>query len=111
MRKVFRYLMMAVLACFFMVPALTEAATVAFVPPVIKGKDADVSYLTQVYYDRAINAVKNQGIYNIVDNGTLDEIIAKNTTKDAAPTEAQLRAVSDKANIDLIEKEFYGQAN
>lgn len=103
MTKVLRYLMMAVLACFFMVPSLkADAATIAILPLINKTEGNDNALLSQVYYDRCINAVKNQGIYNIVDNEQLDRVVEANTQKGVLPTEQQLRAISEKANVDLV---------
>lgn len=103
MTKVLRYLMMAVLACFFMVPSLkADAATIAILPLINKTEGNDNALLSQVYYDRCINAVKNQGLYNIVDNEQLDRVVEANTQKGVLPTEQQLRAISEKANVDLV---------
>lgn len=103
MTKILRYLMMAVLACFFMVPGLkADAATIAILPLINKTTGNDAVMLTQVYYDRCINAVKRHGVYNIVDNEMLDSVVAANTVKGMLPTEQQLRAISEKANVDLV---------
>lgn len=103
MNKVLRYFMMAVLACFFMVPGLkADAATITILPLVNKAPETDASMVRQIYYDKCINILKGQTEYTLVDNDRVDKIVLKHVKEGVLPTEQQLRAISQEADIDFV---------
>ena len=79
MKKLYRYLLMTVLALCLSIPAIAaEAATVAVLPLLnkVEGR-TDVS---QVYYSGAINAIKAQQGFMMVDNDDLTAVVEKLVT-------------------------------
>ena len=77
MKKVLRYLVMTVLAICFAIPGLNaaEAATVALLPLV--NNVAGDELANQVYYKQAINAIKAQPGFVLVENDQLTQALEK----------------------------------
>lgn len=101
MKKIYRYLLMTVLALCLTIPAIaTEAATVAVLPLLnkVEGR-TDVS---QVYYSGAINAIKAQQGFMMVDNDDLTAVVEKHVTKGVLPDEATLKAIATEAKVDIV---------
>lgn len=101
MKKIYRYLLMTVLALCLSIPAIAaEAATVAVLPLInkVEGR-TDVS---QVYYSGAINAIKAQEGFMMVDNDDLTAVVEKYTTKGVLPDKSVLQAISKDAKVDIV---------
>lgn len=101
MKKIYRYLLMTVLALCLTIPAIaTEAASVAVLPLINKVEDrTDVS---QVYYSGAINAIKAQQGFMMVDNDDLTAVVEKHTTKGVLPSKESLQAIAKDAKVDIV---------
>ena len=101
MKKLYRYLLMTVLALCISIPTIAaEAATVAVLPLLnkVEGR-TDVS---QIYYSGAINAIKAQQGFMMVDNDDLTAVIEKHTTKGVLPDKATLKAIAKDAKVDIV---------
>lgn len=101
MKKLYRYLLMTVLALCLSIPAIAaEAASVAVLPLInkVEGR-TDVS---QVYYSGAINAIKAQQGFMLVDNDDLTAVVEKHTTKGVLPDKATLKAIAKDAKVDIV---------
>ncbi len=102
MNKVFRYLMMTVLAACFCTATFSsaEAASVALIP-LINHVEGD-ELAGQVFYKSAIAALNAKKGFVMVDNDTLTSVIEANTTKGVLPTEGQLAKIAKEANVDIV---------
>ena len=101
MKKIYRYLLMTVLALCLSIPAIAaEAASVAVLPLInnVEGR-TDVS---QVYYSGAINAIKAQQGFMMVDNDDLKAVVEKHTTKGVLPDKEALQAIAKEAKVDIV---------
>ena len=101
MKKLYRYLLMTVLALCLSIPAIAaEAASVAVLPLInnVEGR-TDVS---QVYYSGAINAIKAQQGFMMVDNDDLTAVVEKHTTKGVLPDKGALQAIAKEAKVDIV---------
>ena len=101
MKKLYRYLLMTVLALCLSIPAIAaEAASVAVLPLInkVEGR-TDVE---QVYYSGAINAIKAQSGFMMVDNDELTAVVEKHVTKGVLPNEATLKAIAAEAKVDIV---------
>ena len=101
MKKIYRYLLMTVLALCLSIPAIAaEAASVAVLPLInnVEGR-TDVS---QVYYSGAINAIKAQQGFMMVDNDDLTAVVEKHTTKGVLPDKEALQAIAKEAKVDIV---------
>ncbi len=100
--KLFRGLAMAAAAaCIsFSVVSSADAANVALLPlvnNVVERED-----LGAIYYDRAVAATKLDESLTIIDNGELDEAIAKNLKPNTLPDKATCEAIAQAGNVDYI---------
>ena len=101
MKRIYRYLLMTVLALCLSIPAIAaEAASVAVLPLInnVEGR-TDVS---QVYYSGAINAIKAQQGFMMVDNDDLTAVVEKHTTKGVLPDKEALQAIAKEAKVDIV---------
>ena len=101
MKKIYRYLLMTVLALCLSIPVIAaEAASVAVLPLInnVEGR-TDVS---QVYYSGAINAIKAQQGFMMVDNDDLTAVVEKHTTKGVLPDKEALQAIAKEAKVDIV---------
>ena len=101
MKKIYRYLLMTVLALCLSIPVIAaEAASVAVLPLInnVEGR-TDVS---QVYYSGAINAIKAQQGFMMVDNDDLTAVVEKHTTKGVLPDKGALQAIAKEAKVDIV---------
>ena len=74
MKKLYRYLLMTVLALCLSIPALAaEAATIALVPLINNVQGDEIA--NQLFYKSAIGAINAQQDYTIVDNDQITAII------------------------------------
>lgn len=101
MKKIYRYLLMTVLALCLSIPAIAaEAASVAVLP--LLNKVEGRTDVEQVYYSGAINAIKAQAGYMLVDNDALTAVVEKHVTKGVLPDENALKAIAAEAKIDIV---------
>lgn len=101
MKKIYRYLLMTVLALCLSIPAIAaEAASVAVLP--LLNKVEGRTDVEQVYYSGAINAIKAQAGYMLVDNDALTAVVEKYVTEGVLPDEKALKAIAAEAKIDIV---------
>lgn len=101
MKKIYRYLLMTVLALCLSIPALAaEAASVVLVPLINNVKGDEIA--NQVFYNNAINAINAQQGYVIVDNDRVTAIIEENSNGTKVPSEAALKKISKDTKVDLV---------
>ena len=101
MKKIYRYLLMTVLALCLSIPALAaEAATVALVPLINNVQGDEIA--NQIFYKNAISAINAQQGYTIVDNDHVTAIIEANKNGNNVPTEAALKKIAKDAQVDIV---------
>lgn len=101
MKKLLRYLVMTVMAVAFCVPGFSaaEAATVALLPLVNNVQD-DVA--NQVFYKEAMNALKLQKGFVLVENDTLTAAIDAVKLDGRLPSEAELKKIAADGKVDMV---------
>ena len=102
MKKVLRYLLMTVLAICFTIPCLNaaEAATVALLPLVNNGEGDEIA--NQVYYKQAINAIKAQPGFVLVENDQLTQAFENAKINTAGIDQKSLEKIAKEGNVDVV---------
>ncbi|MDY2637840.1 MAG: hypothetical protein SOV56_07930 [Phascolarctobacterium sp.] len=101
MKKIYRYLLMTVLALCLSIPAIAaEAASIALVPLINNVKGDDIA--NQIFYKNAINAINAQQGYIIVDNDNVTAVIEANKNGNQVPSEDALRRIAKDAKVDIV---------
>ena len=102
MKKVLRYLLMTVLAICFTVPCLNaaEAATVALLPLI--NNVAGDELANQVYYKQAINAIKAQPGFVLVENDQLTQAFENAKINTAGIDQKSLEKIAKEGNVDVV---------
>lgn len=101
MKKIYRYLLMTVLALCLSIPAIAaEAASVVLVPLINNVKGEEIA--NQVFYNNAINAINAQQGYVLVDNDHVTALIDANKNGNNVPTEAALKKIAKEAQVDVV---------
>ena len=101
MKKIYRYLLMTVLALCLSVPAIVaEAANVALIPLINNVKGDEIA--NQIFYNNAIGAINAQQGYVIVDNDHVTAIIEENKNGNNVPSEAALKKIAKDAKVDIV---------
>ncbi|MDO5787180.1 MAG: hypothetical protein Q4P09_05675 [Phascolarctobacterium sp.] len=101
MRKMYRYLLIAVLALCLSIPALAaEAATIALVPLINNVQGDEIA--NQLFYKSAIGAINAQQDYTIVDNDQITAIIEANKNGNKVPSEAALKKIVSEGKVDIV---------
>ena len=102
MKKVLRYLLMTVLAICFTIPCLNaaEAATVALLPLV--NNVAGDELANQVYYKQAINAIKAQPGFVLVENDQLTQAFENAKINTAGIDQKSLEKIAKEGNVDVV---------
>ena len=101
MKKIYRYLLMTVLALCLSVPAIVaEAANVALIPLINNVKGDEIA--NQIFYNYAIGAINAQQGYVIVDNDHVTAIIEENKNGNNVPSEAALKKIAKNAGVDIV---------
>ena len=86
MKKIYRYLLMTVLALCLSIPAIAaEAASIALLPLINNVKGDELA--NQVFYKNAIATINAQQGYTIVDNDNLTAVIEANKNGNQVPCE------------------------
>lgn len=101
MKKIYRYLLMTVLALCLSIPAIAaEAASVALVPLINNVQGDELA--NQIFYKNAIGAINAQPGYVIVDNDHVTAIIEANKNGNNVPNEATLKKIAKDAKVDMV---------
>ena len=102
MKKVLRYLLMTVLAICFTIPCLSaaEAATVALLPLVNNVAGDDLA--NQVYYKQAINAIKSQPGFVLVENDQLTKALENSKYSTEGINQSTLAKIAKEGNVDVV---------
>ena len=102
MKKVLRYLVMTVLAICFTIPCLNaaEAATVALLPLV--NNVAGDELANQVYYKQAINAIKAQPGFVLVENDQLTQSFENAKINTAGIDQKSLEKIAKEGDVDVV---------
>ena len=102
MKIVLRYLVMTVLAICFAIPGLNaaEAATVALLPLV--NNVAGDELANQVYYKQAINAIKAQSGFVLVENDQLTQAFENAKINTAGIDQKSLEKIAKDGDVDVV---------
>ena len=101
MKKIYRYLLMTVLALCLSVPAIeAEAASIALVPLINNVQGDEIA--NQIFYKNAIGAINAQQGYVIVDNDHVTAIIEANKNDNQVPNEAALKKIAKDTKVDIV---------
>ena len=102
MKKVLRYLVMTVLAICFAIPGLNaaEAATVALLPLVNNVEGDELA--NQVYYKQAINAIKAQPGFVLVENDQLTQAFENAKINTAGIDQKSLEKIAKEGDVDVV---------
>lgn len=102
MNKILRCAAIAAISVGFSLATLSQAdaASVAVVPLINNVVDRDD--LNSIYYDRAVEALKNAEDSELVDDQTLDKAIAKYTKQGVMPDKAALEGIAQEGNVDIV---------
>ena len=101
MKKVLRYLLMTVMALCFSLPCLSaEAASVALLPLInnVQGNEG----INQIYYKEAINTLKFQKGFVMVENDKLAAAIEAANVGNEVPGEAALLKIAKDGDVDIV---------
>ena len=102
MKIVLRYLVMTDLAICFAIPGLNaaEAATVALLPLV--NNVAGDELANQVYYKQAINAIKAQPGFVLVENDQLTQAFENAKINTAGIDQKSLEKIAKEGDVDVV---------
>ena len=101
MKKLYRYLLMTVLALCLSIPSIAaEAASVALLPLINNVQGDEIA--NQIFYKNAIGAINAQQGYTIVDNDKITAIIETNKNGNKVPSEAVLKKIASESKVDIV---------
>ena len=101
MKKLYRYLLMTVLALCLSLPSLAaEAASIALLPLINNVQGDEIA--NQIFYKSAIGTINAQKGYTIVDNDNVTAVIEANKNGNKVPNEAQLKKIAKDAKVDIV---------
>ena len=101
MKKIYRYLLMTVLALCLSIPALAaEAASIALLPLINNVQGDEVA--NQVYFKSAINAINAQKGFMLVENDKLTAAIEAANIAGKMPAKAALEKIAKEGNVDMV---------
>ena len=103
MKKVLRCLLMTVMTLGLSLPCFSavEAASVAILP-LINNVEGGDSLANQVFYKEAINTLKYQKGFVMVENAKLDAAIEAAMITDDVPNEATLAKIAKDGGVDVV---------
>ena len=103
MKKVLRYLVLTVLSLCFSLPCFSsaEAASVAILP-LINNVEGGDSLANQVFYKEAINTLKYQKGFVMVENAKLNAAIEAAMITDDVPNKATLAKIARDGGVDIV---------
>ena len=101
MKKIYRYLLMTVLALCLSIPALAaEAASIALLPLINNVQGDELA--NQVFYKSAIGAINAQKGFMIVENDKLTAAIDAANIGKQVPNKATLAKIAKDGNADIV---------
>lgn len=101
MKKIYRYLLMAVLAICLSIPAfVAEAASIALLPLINNNQGDEIA--NQVYFKSAINAINAQKGFMLVENDKLTAAIDAAKIAGKVPSKAALEKIAKDGNVDIV---------
>ena len=101
MKKLYRYILMTVLALCLSLPSLAaEAASIALLPLINNVQGDEIA--NQVFYKSAIGAINAQKGFMIVENDALTAVIDANKNGNQVPSEAQLKKIAKDGKVDMV---------
>ena len=101
MKKLYRYLLMTVLALCLSLPSFAaEAASIALLPLINNVQGDEIA--NQIFYKSAIGTINAQKGYTIVDNDNVTAVIEANKNGNKVPNEAQLKKIARDAKVDIV---------
>ena len=101
MKKIYRYLLLTVLALCLSIPALgAEAASVALLPLI--NNVAGDTIASQVYFKSALSSINAQQGFVLVDNDQLTAAIESAQLGREVPDQATLAKIAKAGNVDLV---------
>ena len=101
MKKIYRYLVLTVLALCLSIPVLgAEAASIALLPLINNVQGDEVA--NQIFYKSAIGAINAQKGFMIVENDALTAVIEANKNGANVPSEAQLAKIAQEGKVDIV---------
>ena len=101
MKKIYRYLLLNVLALCLSIPALgAEAASVALLPLICNVEGDTIA--SQVYFKNALNSINAQKGFVLVDNDQLTAAIEAAQLGREVPDQATLAKIAKAGNVDLV---------
>lgn len=116
-----KFLMMAVMALCMVMPGIMSSAAAAniVVLPVIN--NTTYEGINETFYDNAIDVIKGQTKYFLIDNDAVTTAIDKYTTKGVLPTKEVLMNIAGETDADLVlcieldtvklEESYFGKEN
>lgn len=101
MKKIYRYLLLTVLALCLSIPALgAEAASVALLPLICNVEGDTIA--SQVYFKNALNSINAQKGFVLVDNDQLTAAIEAAKLGREVPNQATLAQIAKDGKVDLV---------
>ena len=101
MKKMYRYLLMSVLAICLSIPAFAaEAASIALLPLINNNQGDEIA--NQVYFKSAINAINAQKGFMLVENDKLTAAIDAAKIAGKVPSKAALEKIAKDGNVDIV---------
>ena len=101
MRRIYRYLLMTVLAICLSIPVFTaEAASIALLPLVNNVTGDEVA--NQVYFKSAINAINSQKGFMLVENDKVTAAVEAAKIAGKVPTKDTLEKIAKDGNVDIV---------
>ena len=101
MKKIYRYLLLTVLALCLSIPALgAEAASVALLPLICNVEGDTIA--SQVYFKNALNSINAQKGFVLVDNDQLTAAIEAAKLGREVPDQATMAKIAKDGNVDLV---------
>ena len=101
MKKIYRYLLLTLLALCLSIPALgAEAASVALLPLI--NNVAGDTIASQVYFKNALNSINAQKGFVLVDNDQLTAAIEAAKLGREVPDQATMAKIAKAGNVDLV---------
>ena len=101
MKKIYRYLLLTLLALCLSIPALgAEAASVVLLPLICNVEGDTVA--SQVYFKNALNSINAQKGFVLVDNDQLTAAIEAAKLGREVPDQATMAKIAKDGNVDLV---------
>ena len=101
MKRIYRYLLMTVLAICLSIPVFTaEAASIALLPLVNNVTGDEVA--NQVYFKSAINAINSQKGFMLVENDKVTSAVEAAKIAGKVPTKDTLEKIAKDGNVDIV---------